>query len=233
MKNLSTPALALLLLLALSASGISAGDSTATRPASGSVHSRQPQPSGESGESGDAGETGETGESGDAGETGEGRLAEDTGRTDEIRKIERIENRFRRNHLGAQSRFQADTDGCAAHSYGEVHIFFLKQPCSALSRAQFTITDGRGNIALVAVSWVEMPDLDSARAFQELVDDTQGTGNITELSREAGPYQAVAYSGDAYGSRRRGLVVTSAQAEPVTLDWAGIPLATVAADAVR
>ncbi|ONH56998.1 hypothetical protein CcI49_26570 [Frankia sp. CcI49] len=218
MKNLSAPALALLLLLALSASGISAGDSTATRPASGSVHSRQPQPSGESGE---------------ATEPGEGRVAEAAGRTDEIRKIERIENRFRRNHLGTQSRFQADTDGCAAHSYGEVHVFFLQQPCSALSRAQFTITDGRGNIALVAVSWVEMPDLDSARAFQELVDDAQGTGNITELSREAGPYQAVAYSGDAYGSRRRGLVVTSAQAEPVTLGWAGIPLATVAADAVR
>jgi hypothetical protein len=43
------------------------------------------------------------------------------------------------------------------------------------------------------VSWVEMPDEAGARALKQLVDGN-GTGNVTELSRERGRYRTVRYT---------------------------------------
>jgi hypothetical protein len=90
--------------------------------------------------------------------------------------------RLLRQALRVEQRFDS-TDDCVAHSYGKVREFFREQPCVALHRAWFDVRDGRRGLVLVAVSWVEMPDIRSAREFQELVD-THGTGNVTELSRE-------------------------------------------------
>jgi hypothetical protein len=126
----------------------------------------------------------------------------------------------------------ADADDCAAHSYGEVYNFFLQHPCVAMHRAGFQIRDRKGEVVLVAVSWVEMPNEKDARALKALVD-VHGTGNVIELTREQGRYRTVRYTGDVYASRRDGTVVANAQAQPVAPGVTGLALTSLATDLVR
>jgi len=72
-------------------------------------------------------------------------------------------------------------------------------PSIALHRAVFELGDPKGDAAIVAVSWVEMPTEAGARALKQL--DRCGTGNVTDLSRERGKYRTVRYTGNAYASR--------------------------------
>lgn len=115
---------------------------------------------------------------------------------------------------------------CAAHSYGQVQDFFRAHPCTALFRALLEIRDNRGNVALVAVAWVDMPDPDQTRQLQQLMD-RDGTGNITELSRENGRQR---FGGDYYRSAREETTVVNVQAEPVGRTRAAFALAKLAAD---
>jgi hypothetical protein len=66
------------------------------------------------------------------------------------------------------------------------------------------VRDGRRGSAVVAVAWVDMPDDAQAREFQRLVD-RQGTGNLTELTREgAAPHRgAMDRRALRLGARRR------------------------------
>jgi hypothetical protein len=123
-------------------------------------------------------------------------------------------SRLVRQGLRVEQRFSSDDSDCVAHSYGLVREFFRDNPCSALFRALFEIQDKRGNVVLVAVAWVDMPDAPQARTFKDLVD-RDGTGNVTELSRERGPYQNVRFSGDHYTSIREDATVINTQAQPV------------------
>ena len=105
-------------------------------------------------------------------------------------------------------------DDCAAHSYGEVRDHFADHPCQSLERAWYELGDGQGDSAVMSVAWVEMPDAEDTADLQQLVD-RPGTGNITELSKEDGPYQDVTYSGWYYRSGRDGSTFHSVQAEPL------------------
>ncbi|WP_156067350.1 hypothetical protein [Pseudonocardia halophobica] len=125
-----------------------------------------------------------------------------------------------------------DSADCVANSYGQIQDFFRGTPCAALHRAHFELRDQDGDAAVVAVSWVEMPDESSARALEQLLDSS-GTGNVTELSRERGRYGTVRYTGDAYASRRDGHVVVNAQAEPVARGWSGPTLTSIATSAAQ
>ncbi|WP_433504877.1 hypothetical protein ACQP04_35920 [Pseudonocardia halophobica] len=133
-------------------------------------------------------------------------------------------------HLSAK--VTDDSADCVANSYGQVRDFFRRTPCTALHRAYFELRDQKGDAAIVAVSWVEMPDESSARALKQLMDSS-GTGNVTELSRERGKYRTVRYTGDAYASRRDGPVVINAQAEPVARGWAGLALTSIATNVAQ
>jgi hypothetical protein len=88
------------------------------------------------------------------------------------------------------------------------------------------VRDGRSNIALVAVAWVDMPSPEDARQLQQLVD-RDGTGNVTELSRERGGQH---FSGDYYRSARDDTTFINVQAEPVGRTSAALELAKLAAD---
>jgi hypothetical protein len=88
------------------------------------------------------------------------------------------------------------------------------------------VRDGRSNIALVAVAWVDMPSPEEARQLQQLVD-RDGTGNVTELSRERGGQR---FSGDYYRSVHEDTTVVNVQAEPVGRTRAAVEFATFAAD---
>jgi hypothetical protein len=59
-----------------------------------------------------------------------------------------------------------------------------------------------------------MPSAASATAYKKLVDKG-GTGNITELSRDTGPYRTIKYSGEFYTSGLDGSSVWNVQLQPV------------------
>lgn len=142
----------------------------------------------------------------------------------------RLVLRLQRQGLRAEQRFSSDDGDCAAHSYGQVQGFFRAHPCDALFRTLFEVRDQSGNVALVAVAWVDMPDAAQARAFKLLVD-RGGTGNITELSRERGRYRNERFTGDYYHSTRDDTTVVNAQAQPVGRTKTTIALAKLVAEA--
>jgi hypothetical protein len=112
------------------------------------------------------------------------------------------------------------------HSYGQVQDFFRVHPCTALFRALLEVSDNSGNIALVAIAWVDMPDPEQARQLQQLMDRPT-TGNVTEFSREKGGQR---FSGDYYRSACDGSTVVNVQAEPVGSARTALALAKLAAD---
>jgi hypothetical protein len=104
---------------------------------------------------------------------------------------------------------------CVNHSYGKVQEFFRQHPCVSLHRELYVLDDIRGDgRVLLAVARVEMKDADLARCLQGLLD-VNGSRNITELSRERGPYKSVRYDGAVFASERDGAVVSNAQAKSV------------------
>ena len=142
------------------------------------------------------------------------------------RSTVRATTRLVRQGLDVRERdIDAGTD-CAAHSYGQVQVFFRAHPCTALFRALLEVRGQGGNVALVAVAWVDMPDAGEAAQLKALLDGS-GTGNVTELSREAGRQQ---FSGDYYRSARDDTTVVNVQAEPVGRTRGALALARLAAD---
>jgi hypothetical protein len=108
----------------------------------------------------------------------------------------------------------AENDDCAANSFGEVRNYFSDHPCQGVERAWYEVSDDEDNSAVLSVAWVEMPDTEAAQDLKRLVD-RPGTGNLTELSKEDGPYQDVRYSGWYYRSDVDGATFRSVQAEPL------------------
>jgi hypothetical protein len=104
---------------------------------------------------------------------------------------------------------------CAAHSYGLVHRFFLSHPCKWVSRASLILHGNGGGAVLVAISWVDMSNTALAEQYKHLVD-SPGTGNVTELTRDSGPYRNVRFTGDFYTSGIVGTAVWDAEVQPVT-----------------
>jgi hypothetical protein len=139
--------------------------------------------------------------------------------------------RLERRGLRIRARHETADIDCAAHSYGEVQQWFREHPCQAMYRALFEVDDGRSGLALVAVAWVDMPDVAGAMEFTQLVD-RHGTGNITELSRERGLYRDVRFDGEHYASRREDTTVVNAQVQPIGRTARAVELAELARTAV-
>jgi len=143
-----------------------------------------------------------------------------------------VEARLVRQGIRVTGRLTEDGASCAERAYGHVRDFLQRRPCTGLHRASLELRDRNGDTVLLAMSWVEMPDEASARAYKDLVD-THGTGNLTELSRERGRYQTVRYTGYPYASRRDGVVVVNVQAQPVARRPSGLALTSIVTEAVR
>lgn len=105
-------------------------------------------------------------------------------------------------------------DNCASHSYGQVQLFFRSNPCRWLVRSYIVVRINKQDLALVAISWVDMPTSSMAEKYKHLVD-TPGTGNITELSRDSGPYKDIQFTGKYYLSGIVGTAVWNVQVQPV------------------
>jgi hypothetical protein len=126
-----------------------------------------------------------------------------------------------------------DGSTCTSHSYGEVQAFFQKNPCVALHREMYVLDDPHGDgKVLVAYASVEMKDADQARCLQEVLDKN-GSGNVTELSRERGAYRSVRYDDAVFASDRDGTVVVNAQAKFVQGKSRRSDLELIAHDAIR
>ncbi|PRW61974.1 hypothetical protein [Actinopolyspora mortivallis] len=105
------------------------------------------------------------------------------------------------------------SSSCADHAYGRVAEFFAEHPCEKLRRTLLTVSDGGGGTVVVAVSRTTMPTVESAVELRELVD-TQGTGNLDELSRDSLTHSGVEFDGRHYASTRRETTVTVSEAAP-------------------
>jgi hypothetical protein len=130
--------------------------------------------------------------------------------------FDRLKSRYGRHGYRVDLKVDAnaaiDSD-CGKHSYGTVQRYFRSTPCVFLARASFAVADKRKEVVLVAVSSVELPDVDTATRFRALVD-RPGTGNITELSREVGAYRNVKYDGRIYTSSQNAVTVWNVQIMP-------------------
>lgn len=119
--------------------------------------------------------------------------------------VERLKQRgFQVTERGTRS----DGD-CVAASYSGTQSFLKAHPCAGLQRAMFEVRGARSGTALVAVCWVSMPDEDSATALRAVVD-RPGSGNITALERNN------LFTGVYYASSQRGVVVSNADARPLS-----------------
>ena len=78
--------------------------------------------------------------------------------------------------------------------------------------AVFELRGKYQNLVLVAVSRVNMHSTGDASELKTLVD-TGGTGNVTELSRESGPYRSIRYTGEGYTCSLSGLTVQNTQVQ--------------------
>jgi len=103
---------------------------------------------------------------------------------------------------------------CVRNSHGEVRAFFLLTPCRSLDRALTVLVDPAGNAMVLSVYWVRMRTVAAARELKEL-DDEYGTGNVNPVAATLLGVAGVTFTGRYYDSRRRGSLVTIAEAEPV------------------
>jgi hypothetical protein len=119
-----------------------------------------------------------------------------------------------RRGLRAKLRGTDYTIDCAGQAYGEVQDFLCRHRCQAGFRALLEVRDLRGYGAVVAVAWVDFGNKGQAAAFHELVD-SQGTGNLKELTRGNPRYRSVPWTGASYASARDGATVINVQAQPL------------------
>ena len=145
------------------------------------------------------------------------------------RSTARVVLRFESRGWRVTERGADADDDCGAHSYGQVHEFFLRQPCSALYRGLFVVRNGPVSVR-VAVVWVDMPDATQALRLQQLVD-RPGTGNLNELTKEGRRPTSTRWTGEQYASIRNDVTVVNAQAEPVGTTARAVGLARLAASA--
>jgi hypothetical protein len=87
---------------------------------------------------------------------------------------------------GWQLRAADDQANCAAHSYGQVQVFFARTPCTTVHRSLFS-TSRAGRPVVVAASTVRFADSGQAAEYLRLVT-SDGTGNVDDLLREGSRY---------------------------------------------
>lgn len=104
---------------------------------------------------------------------------------------------------------------CVTHSVGEVREFLARTPCRRLDRMLFAVADDSGNIAVIAIAWVELRNRTAARSFRD-ISDTYGTGYVTPMGGAVLAMADVRLTGQHYASRLTGPVAVTAEAEPVT-----------------
>ncbi|WP_139274184.1 hypothetical protein [Saccharopolyspora flava] len=122
--------------------------------------------------------------------------------------------RWRSRGYQVEVKEHSQLGACDTTAYGDVKRFFRAHPCRSLHRFMADLRKPRGGNVVVAVSTVDMPDVDSADAFKDLVD-IHGTGNVLELPKEFRAYRKVTFTGHRYRSWQDDNLVTNVQAEPV------------------
>lgn len=104
---------------------------------------------------------------------------------------------------------------CVTHSQGRVQQFLTRTPCRRLDRMLVALADGSGNVAVIAISWVEFRARTAAGKYLD-VSDVYGTGYIKPIAGAALAMADIELTGQHYESRLTGPVAVTAEAEPVT-----------------
>jgi hypothetical protein len=104
---------------------------------------------------------------------------------------------------------------CVTHSTGSVQRFLTRTPCRRLDRMLVALADGNGNVAVIAISWVEFRGRTAAGKYRGISDEF-GTGYVRPIAGAALAMADVELTGQHYASRVTGRVAVTAEAEPVT-----------------
>lgn len=104
---------------------------------------------------------------------------------------------------------------CVTHAKGQVQQFLIRTPCRRLDRMLVPLADGRGNVVVIAIAWVEFRGKPAARKYQR-ISDRFGTGYIKPMVGAVLAMADVGLTGQHYKSKLTGRVAVTAEAEPVT-----------------
>lgn len=132
---------------------------------------------------------------------------------------------YRVNQVGSTS--SAD---CADNAYGGTQVFLAQHRCTGLRRALLEVYGQQSGSALLAISWVAMPDQTSAAQLKTQLDRA-GSGNVIPLARGDSRYRAVVFNGIYYASSQHDLAVVSAEAAPMATGLTSAQLRNIAATA--
>lgn len=124
-------------------------------------------------------------------------------------------NAWRRMGLRSHRQHAERYTECVTHSIGQVQQFLIRTPCRRLDRMLVPLADGSGNVAVIAISWVEFRGRAAAGEYRR-ISDRDGTGYIRPLAGAALAMADVELTGQHYASRLTGRVAVTAETEPVT-----------------
>lgn len=132
---------------------------------------------------------------------------------------------YRVNQVGSTS----STD-CADNAYGGTQVFLAQHRCVGLRRALLEVYGQQNGSALLAISWVGMPDQSGAAQLKAQLD-RPGSGNLIPLARGDSRYRSVVFNGIYYASSQQDLAVVSAEAAPMATGLTSAQLRNIAATA--
>jgi hypothetical protein len=124
-------------------------------------------------------------------------------------------NAWRRMGLRSLREHAEQYAECVTHSKGQVRQFLTGTPCRRLDRMLVALADGSGNVAVIAISWVEFRGRRAAEEYLGISDE-YGTGYIKPIAGSALAMADVELTGQNYESRVTRSVAVTAEAEPVT-----------------
>ncbi|HEX4357350.1 MAG TPA: hypothetical protein VH141_07520 [Pseudonocardia sp.] len=132
---------------------------------------------------------------------------------------------YRVNQVGS-----TNSSDCADNAYGGTQVFLAQHRCVGLRRALLEVYGQQSGSALVAISWVGMPDQSGAAQLRTQLD-RPGSGNIIPLARGDSRYRSVVFNGIYYASNQQDLAVVSAEAATMAPGLTAAQLRNIAATA--
>jgi hypothetical protein len=124
-------------------------------------------------------------------------------------------NAWRRMGLRSRPESVKRYGECVTHSTGQVQLFLIRTPCRRLDQKLIPLVDGSGNVAVIAVAWVEFASRKATGRYRNLSDE-YGTGYIKPIAGAALAMADVKLTGQHYASWPAGRIAVTAEAEPVT-----------------
>jgi hypothetical protein len=143
-------------------------------------------------------------------------------------RLAQVTDRLRGRGYRVDQVGSTNSTDCADNAYGGTQVFLAQHRCVGLRRALLEVYGQQSGSALVAISWVGMPDQSGAAQLKTQLD-RPGSGNIIPLARGDSRYRSVVFNGIYYASSQQDLAVVSAEAATMAPGLTAAQLRNIAA----